>query len=316
MKYLPLLFCSLFPLCLSAQYIPLIAENKYWIIEESYSNDIPITQRAFMYTFEGDTAIGNYTYQKLMWYDLDGSYGVPQMGGAVFYVDFPYTTITKGARFALLREDTLEQKVYHLPSLRDGSRMCATEEEYLLYDFSLAVGDPLDSCQQDMMRFSSTDSQTAHFGFIDSIGVYNAYGKERNYLFTTGWYMGGGLPSEHAYRFVAGIGWPEMGIFPANNRLLRLADFCEGSLAQCNIVSSVERPQTKFQISPNPTFGPISIQSTTPPQRVTIMDVQGRVIQETRSSQIDLTSQPAGIYLLKLEDYQGDIHTHRVIKSD
>ena len=316
MKSLTLLFCGLLPLILPAQYIPLIEENKYWIISEAYNTDFPTIQNVFMYTFEGDTAIGSHTYRRLMSYNLDGRYGIPQMGGAPFYVDFPYVTITKGALFALLREDTLEQKVYHLPSPGDGSRMCATEEEYLLYDFSLVVGDPLDSCQQDMMRFSFTDSQTAHFGFVDSTGVYNVYGKDRNYLFTTGWYMGGGLPFQHAYRFVAGIGWPEMGIFPANNRLLRLSDFCEGSLAQCNIVSSVERPQAEFQISPNPTFGPISIQSATPPQRVTIMDVQGRVIQETRSSQIDLTSQPAGIYLIKMEDLQGDVYMRRVIKSD
>jgi hypothetical protein len=58
-------------------------------------------------------------------------------------------------------------------------------------------------------------------------------------------------------------------------------------------------------ISPNPTSGPIQISNVNGiPLEIIITDTSGKVIEiEMESDQLDLSNQPAGIYLVQINRY-------------
>lgn len=244
---------SFSPKMLKGQYIPMVEEGKYWVYLNYYiSSDedyVPVSGHAI--TFEGDTIINSITYKKVYKHLLKG--GHPCMYPPCWQFTYPYQTESKSL-ISFIREDTLAKKIYNLPI--DPYGFCDTLE-HLIFDFSLAIGDTVNSCIYDFIQASSV-TETAG-GMVDSIGALEIFGKSRNTLFTTG---SDGIGQDLAIwriSIVEGIGLQNHGIFL--NPLSSLFDFCEDETGFCHLLvssSPVERTRA-LNLFPNPATHTVQI---------------------------------------------------------
>jgi hypothetical protein len=131
------LLLSLLSINLSGQYIPIVKEGKYWIYQNCFDEDHPVPVSGHAITFQGDTIVNSVSYKKIYRYSLKGSH--PCQFPPCFEFELPYQSEGKGL-LALIREDTLQKMIFILP-FGSGDIFCEPTE-YLLFDFSLAVGDP------------------------------------------------------------------------------------------------------------------------------------------------------------------------------
>jgi hypothetical protein len=74
----------------------------------------------------------------------------------------------------------------------------------------------------------------------------------------------------------------------------------------CNLIlteveASLSQPK-KLTIYPNPTKGPLTIETKVPIERIYVLDLQGKVVLEDHyQQQIDLSHLPKGMYLLRVK---------------
>lgn len=72
----------------------------------------------------------------------------------------------------------------------------------------------------------------------------------------------------------------------------------------------------KFTVTPNPFIDQIRISGETVPRRVTVLSLTGnKILQVENSNFIDTTGLASGVYFLSITDRNGDIETHKLIKS-
>ncbi|MFZ5552415.1 MAG: T9SS type A sorting domain-containing protein [Bacteroidota bacterium] len=147
MKKLFFLLCFLEPFILNAQpYYPMLKENKFW--DEQYSSlpsfcNVDGGRRYFVY---GDTIINTVTYKKIYGHSMGSYVGNPFCPPFYFNNDgllYPPA--------AILREDTSQRKVF----------IWDNNTEYVLWDFSLNVGDTLYAGYHYPIDF-----------VVDSVGLY------------------------------------------------------------------------------------------------------------------------------------------------
>lgn len=128
--YTLVFFLSFSALSFGQSYIPLLNENLYWDVA-AYSqghicdfHDNIVPERYFI---AGDIDFSNKTYKYFSSFRLQ-----PEHGSQPVCPPFVIDTIVR-ATGIFLREDILEQKVYRYDTQQN--------EEYLLFDFSLNIGD-------------------------------------------------------------------------------------------------------------------------------------------------------------------------------
>lgn len=124
------------------EYPQMVVEGATWIYQHEYNNIN--TYNFHVYHINGDTTVNGIEYSKVYLQDFD----IDTLG----FLSISST----GIKSALMREDTLSKKVYTIIldesiliyGVNDFEEFFGTgeyEDEYLLYDFSLLVGDTLDS---------------------------------------------------------------------------------------------------------------------------------------------------------------------------
>ena len=107
-------------------YTPLIKEDKVWVERNTFKNleDIRPPRVSYYFAFfSGDTLINEQTYHKLYhqnfyvedWYNRQA-------------IKMIHDTLQQPIVVALIREDTINQQVFHYEP---------DEQEYLIYDFSI-----------------------------------------------------------------------------------------------------------------------------------------------------------------------------------
>ncbi len=69
---------------------------------------------------------------------------------------------------------------------------------------------------------------------------------------------------------------------------------------------------TQISIFPNPTNGIINIETQEQIEKITILDISGKIILETTNTEIDLSKQKTGTYFVKIET-ESDIFTEKII---
>lgn len=80
-------------------------------------------------------------------------------------------------------------------------------------------------------------------------------------------------------------------------------------------IKNVETKE-KFTVTPNPFIDQIRISGETVPRRVTVLSLTGnKILQVENSNFIDTTGLASGVYFLSITDRNGDIETHKLIKS-
>ena len=83
-----------------------------------------------------------------------------------------------------------------------------------------------------------------------------------------------------------------------------------------NILGISENEISDYQIYPNPTSGKLNIESKLPISQISVFNLLGQRIETTRdNNQIDLSKADAGVYLLKIEDENGNSQTHKILKE-
>ena len=81
-----------------------------------------------------------------------------------------------------------------------------------------------------------------------------------------------------------------------------------------------DRPSSPtLTVSPNPTTGLVRIESEKPLRRVTLTDLQGRVLMEELTEDsvvtVNTTSYSTGVYLIKAINCDGEEQVEKVVKK-
>ena len=116
------------------EYIPTAVEGAHWIVR-LYDNTQPYpVDDLWEYYAEGDTIIDNITYKKIYKRSL-----VVTQEGPPFEADGPYEL------HGFIRDDSIARKVYAI-EIDEPYSECPLNEEFLMYDFSVNVGDSAVFC--------------------------------------------------------------------------------------------------------------------------------------------------------------------------
>jgi hypothetical protein len=274
------------------EYNPIAVEGAHWIVSLDDINTIEPVDGLWEYYSSGDTTIDNFIYKKIFKRDL-----VITQTGPPFQAIEPYQL------FGLLRDDTSNKKVFAI-QIFENYNTCPLNEEYLLFDFSLNIGDTAVLCiLPDYYDF-----------IIQDIYVSNVLD------FTTRIFEGPEM-------FYEGMGsnyglFEEMfAPFKKSNRYIYstfLDYYCRES--PCDLlVSTMNKPESKLiEIYPNPTSHTVFIKSNSLEKirSISIFNTLGqRVIKNSNSeNQIDISTLNNGIYIIEVE-LNGEILRQRIIKE-
>jgi len=280
---------------LNGQYIPMVEEGKFWV----YTNhqlpaDFPSPISGHAITFQGDTVINSLDYKKVYYHSLKGDNPCSSSSwqSPCWSPDYPYQTKSKSL-ISFVREDTLEKKVY----LSNGE---CDSEEHLIYDFSIPIGDTINSCIYDfVLTYQSSNSA---FGIVDSIGVRNRYGKERSTVYTAGTQYFIGLIPNGQVQIYEGFGIETFGVFYRPQSVLE--NFCEGEMEPCHLILSDDLLEStnEIKVFPNPSKGEFQISMEIENiKNISIFSTIGKLKAEFFGTNIiDIHHLERGIYFLEL----------------
>ncbi len=292
---------------LSAQYIPLVEEDKFWIYSVDLGGDFPAVVSSHAITFRGEVVLNSLTYKKVYRLELKGRNHCPPNQSPCFLPDVPYETESID-HISYIREDTIERKVYQLPLSGMG--------EELIFDFSLSLGDSLN---QELFDFITTGATgTEPIGIVDSINVVDVFEKDRTVLYSTGVRNFIGLAVVQQILLIEGIGLESHGVFL--RPFSTLLDFCESSMFDCHLILSEEKlePKTKFNISPNPSKDLFHISMAEESiQSIRIYSLSGQLKQEFFNTHtLDLSDFANGIYFLELISKEKERFVKKIVKEN
>lgn len=273
-------------------------DSATWLMTKG--DEIPQFSESIVLRIEGDTMINGLSYSKLYHYDVN------------LYEVLANTRKLLG----LIRDDINQKKVYGglINGVQFGFETFLSEnvqcdwgdmnsfQEHLLYDFSLQEGDTLNNC---MYPFPTK---------ISSIEIIERHGfQRRNYVLD---YEGGAIMTE-------GIGTC-IGIFKGEQCYITgydyyiLDNYCIGSFSNCNITTSINQPSLNLQIEifPNPVQSQLYIKASAKLKKISLLNLNGKLIKDYEEIvQIDMANFHAGIYIVKIEDQEGNIFSKKVIKN-
>jgi len=262
------------------EYIPLVKEGKYWIYNHySHSSCFLMGWNSSeLRYFIGDTIINSQSYKKLI-----SSLAPSQL---------PPYNITSSKTLCYMREDTLLRKVFMVNFDENVFPCVDSSSEILIWDFGMKAGDSLPDCLYKI--FYPIGNDPNFYLVLDSI--------VGNYFFTFGYPPGicGDL-AQFAVSFVEGFGMEDGPIYKRYGTFL--ADYCEGTLEQCNIISSVkdthEKVSNKLEIYPNPASNFIHVETHFDISNVDFIDQNGKVVMKSRDLDNYIGDLRSGIYIVR-----------------
>ncbi len=281
-------------------YHPFPSSNARWGEEfEGYNN--AWYSQYYNYYLRGDTVVNGKTYFKL---NQSGGY---EFGGP------PYSILWQSYDYlvCLLREDTAAKRIYASFKPNLGTK------DTLLYDFNLNIGDTLPPTYNNNMGFKN------YVKAIDSLLIGTHYRKQfiiTNVVDSLYWEdsiiegIGStqGLLTPILMQFGEAETWllcfkeNDITVYPSLN------DSCQDFILN---IPNIIKAETNFTIYPNPGNGVFTLQSSVVSGKlsVEVYNVLGEKVyshyQITKSSnyQIDLSSQPNGIYLYRVLTEDGSL---------
>jgi hypothetical protein len=311
MKNLYLLFfITIINQAYAQKYKPLVEEGKYWIYEylhqpESSSCFFFFTEKGEVHHFGKDTIVDNIPYKEILNSTL-------QLTGPMGSLKFPFE-IKQTNVMGYIREDTFARKVYVLPNELMNAPCTESFKEYLLFDFSLEKEDSINECLayyiyqlRDQYEYPKIDSIKYELDF---------YGKSRSHFYSFGyfdlckfWHVPGYI--------IEGFGFKDGPFRGQLNR--RLVNYCEGTLEQCNIISSTKDDQfsraNKIVILPNPAFDYISFRLNENIVNATngycIRNITGNMLE--KESLIDFGTN----YIIHTHDFPSGMYILQLLKDD
>ena len=154
----------IFPLVGSTQtYYPLPLDNAIWQ-DELHTSHAGLFWHWYVRYPAGDTIINGYKYRQFLTDDQSFSISLQGDSSSNAYTWYEYA----------IRQDTQEKKVFVIPFF--------TNQEYLLYDFSLGIGDSLEgyliTTVDSILVGDGSYRRRIHFGgefLIEGIGSTNGF---------------------------------------------------------------------------------------------------------------------------------------------
>ncbi len=299
-KYLLVLILAITTQITFAQYRPLPMQNAEWI----YWGGINLlscptcTFVNYKYYTDGDTIINSNTYVKIKKTEI------PAINDISIYPTYT------GA----IRQDTLNKKIYIV--LTDSTT------ERILYDFSLQIGDTINSVLHDLANnIASCGVETIYL--IDSILISGNYHKA--------FYIQGGC-GDMSLSFIEGIGSSYGLIFPnvfgqVESHLsctkVNGQTYYPSNTSSCNLTTSINSLDNTFAVNifPNPTTGELNIKivpSTHSSVSVIIINTLGEIMFKEKinstGNKLDISSLPKGLYFIKLNSGENTI-IKKIIKQ-
>ncbi len=304
MKYLfTLLFAFNFNVVYTQKYQPLVEEGKYWIY--NHYNTIECFQMGQRSTeiryFSGDTIIQGQSYKKLV------SSFVP-------INVLPYN-ITSKQSLCYMREDTLQRKVFLL-NIDENVFPCADGAEACIWDFSLKIGDTLPNCLISI--FNPVDFGEDKKYVVDSVKLMiNNFNLNLNHFYYYGIPLGiCGDKVLSPVKFVEGFGMEDGPIYKRFGSYLH--NYCEGTLGQCNIISSTEDGQDirseKIEIYPNPASSFIKVETPIDISSLEIIDQNGKIVLMSHNQEINVSNLQSGIYFVRCKSKGNESYNGKFVK--
>ncbi len=299
-----LLFVILIQVTYAQKYQPLVEEGKFWIYNH-HASDPTCSPLWYLNTeirfFEGDTIIANKSYKKLI--------------SATATKTQPYIEIGTKRTLCLMREDTTEKKIYVI-NQDEAVFPCADGVEVCLWDFGMKVGDTINNCTYDIFNPIIIDDQV--YRILDSVGYEtNRWGMEQKHFYTVGIPIGMcGTLFTRQVSYVEGFGTADGPILKGGNTFF--TNYCEGTMEQCNIISSTKDDfgSSTFQpkIFPNPSWDRITIQTDYEVKNIEIINHTGQVVHTADTKDINISILSSGMYYVKCITTQNKQHLRRFVK--
>jgi hypothetical protein len=276
-------------------YHSLVVENAQWQV--IWTPDSPHSwPDKTGWLLRGDTVINGTHYKKLYHRHFENEHS---------------NVIDQEYLCSYLREVVSERKVYHLDT---GSYWCPSgcnfpDQEYLLFDFSVQVGDTSYICMltqywpADVLREITQDAMFGEIRNVYHYAMANAPLIE-------------GIGS--------GAGLMEPTIMYTGSEYYFLFDYCRGTDEECGVLfTNVDENYLKndFSIFPNPASNLIRIQvnenrMNSFERKLTVSDVYGRCVREVNSSaeelSIDISDLSEGMYLITLKEGEKAITSRKL----
>lgn len=292
-----LAFFPVFSYCQLSNYLP---DGATWRIDRtglSSQSDCWYKDQ-IVCTITGDTVIGQYQYKKLMTHGYYQEFGI-SMGAnctSPYVHDEPY---------ALLRQDSLTIRIWD------------NDQDVLLYDFDLQVGDLLP------LTYNNYNDSIA----VNSISTIQIGNDQRKVFHLSN--------NDLIDTLIEGLGhnWGLIGtmqpfeFFETDLKCFALNDTTWYPYldAPCDYNLSTEKiEETEIVVYPNPTndFWGIKLPAGTKMEDITVCDVAGQLqqlhMQHTGLDlvEVDAHNLPAGMYLLKLRTTSGSFLRMRLMKTE
>jgi hypothetical protein len=273
-------------ICAQDDYVPFAKSNKFWFYGVYQDFETNRVVNSYVMWLGKDTIIDDKIYFSLFKSDLDGLNPSPTNYNFIPYV--PYRFKDKNL-VGLISEDTLNREVFikYQDTLK------------LLYEFNLDIGQRLDSRLLSIIK-------PANWPEIDSLGKITDVKFEESYnMNRKTWVFNGsvayGMPVVTDMRLIEGIGISSYnGFYPSFDKLF---NFCEGTLEQCNIISSTRDDMAistnQLTLFPNPVLDIVNIKSSFDLKRVEILDQDGHIVLTSAQNIVDVSSLQAGMYYVK-----------------
>lgn len=280
---------------MSQNYHPLVKENVYWDVLQGNSQNLYTYDGGSRFFFDGDTLIGNHIYSKLVYYPFEIIYN-PYPS---FYVD---TTIVNFQNY--IREDTLTRKTYIKESWSGAS-------EELLFDFSLNIGDTLNSTY-------TTDGSPLIVDTITNTTLLNGAIRKK-WLFDNGHFYIEGIGGDEGFflPILTGLGfWSETNCVNDNGVHL-YGNRCFTVLK----VDEITMPENNLKIYPNPVHSEMQIEllnTTIGLESMNLYDLLGKKlfsVDLNRRGIIHLTDLEKGCYLGVFYFENGHSISRKIIKE-
>jgi len=261
------------------EYNPTAVEGVHWVIRYDDNSTFEPVDGLWEYFASGDTIVNGLTYKKILKRDL-----VITQNGPPFEAEEDYQL------FGLIRDDTINKKVYAI-QLLENYNFCPVAEEYLLFDFSLNIGDTVNLCiHPDFFDFVIQDISTSTvLGFTTRI-------------FTSWESLYEGMGSNY------GLFEDMFAPFKKNKRYVYstfLYYYCREEPCNLFVSTDYHMESKSVEIYPNPTNSVLNITSENENKisRISIYNSLGQKVLEINKSvnQIDLSNLKKGIYFIEFE---------------
>lgn len=281
-SFITIILCS--SILRSQNYASLVKENVYWDVLEGNSQNLYIYDGGSRYFFDGDTLIGNQLYSKLFYHPFNAVYN-PYPS---FYVDTSTVIFSN-----YIREDTSARKTYILEPWNPN--------EVLMFDFSLNIGDTLNSTY-------TTDGTPIVVNTITNEILLNGAIRKK-WTFDNGHFYIEGIGSSQGFfspTFTLLGAWLETNCVNDNNVHL-YGNRCFTILG----LSEAQVSDSALKVYPNPVKDRLIVEGAIAnPVDFKLYNLYGQIILTKKLSssvvEIDVSNLPKGMYMLSIhgEDSQ------------